>query len=156
MKRFYSDHNIQEKRNFKSLNRLFSKVTLFRFIANLLCNPLCRHTTVRPHSRRVASSPCTDRTGPSWCCSCWPTLIARREWYLTLLLQLLLWSPSQHCCNHSNHLHNSYHHTRIHRMAISFVTMRPPAARTISTGSVWAPLAVVVAPHMHPHSPNPK
>jgi hypothetical protein len=40
MKRFYSDHNIQEKRNFKSLNRLFSKVTLFRFIANLLCNPL--------------------------------------------------------------------------------------------------------------------
>jgi hypothetical protein len=40
MKRFYSDRNIQEKRNFKSLNRPFSKVTLFRFIANLLCNPL--------------------------------------------------------------------------------------------------------------------
>jgi hypothetical protein len=37
---FYSDHNIQEKRNFISLNRLFNKVTLFRFIANLLCNPL--------------------------------------------------------------------------------------------------------------------
>jgi hypothetical protein len=37
---FYSDHNIQEKRNFTSLNRLFNKVTLFRFIANLLCNPL--------------------------------------------------------------------------------------------------------------------
>jgi hypothetical protein len=54
MKRFYSDHNIQEKRNFKSLNRLFSKVTLFRFIANLLCNPLPLFPTLMISAKQIA------------------------------------------------------------------------------------------------------
>jgi hypothetical protein len=38
--KFYQDHNIQEKRNFKGFNDQFNKVIIIVFIANLLCNPL--------------------------------------------------------------------------------------------------------------------
>jgi hypothetical protein len=38
--KFYQDHNIQEKRNFKGFNDQFDKVILIVCIANLLCNPL--------------------------------------------------------------------------------------------------------------------